>query len=79
VAGYHIVKQGEHIASIAENYGFSQYSTIWNDAANADIRKQRDNPSVLSPGDKLLFRTHRIRSIRGQLRSGICLCWRENL
>jgi len=49
----HTVKQGEHIASIADAYGFSSWETIWEDDANADLRKKRPNPNTLLPGDKV--------------------------
>lgn len=49
----HVVKQGEHIASIADNYGFSSWETVWDDAANAELRKKRPNPNTLLPGDKV--------------------------
>ena len=47
----HTVKQGDHLAKIAAQYGFSDYRTIWDDAANADLKKKRKNPNVLLPGD----------------------------
>ena len=37
----HIVKQGEHIASIADVYGFSSWETVWDDDGNAELRKRR--------------------------------------
>jgi N-acetylmuramoyl-L-alanine amidase len=49
----HVVQQGEHISSIAGQYGFTDYLTIWNDAQNASLRKQRPNPHVLYPGDNV--------------------------
>lgn len=47
----HIVKQGEHLASIAAKYGFQNYQTIWNDGSNSGLRANRSNPHVLMPGD----------------------------
>ena len=46
----HIVKQGEHLTRLAEMFGFRDPDTIWNDGANASLKKQRD-PNVLFPGD----------------------------
>lgn len=46
----HVVKQGEHLARIAEQYGFLP-ETIWNDPANAELKKKRLNPNVLFEGD----------------------------
>jgi hypothetical protein len=49
----HVVKQGEHIASIADTYGFSSWETVWDDSGNAELRKKRPNPNTLLPGDKV--------------------------
>jgi len=49
----YVVQQGDHISQIAEKYDFRSYLTIWDDAANADLRKQRKSPNVLLPGDEL--------------------------
>ncbi|HVN07114.1 MAG TPA: hypothetical protein VMT86_22000, partial [Bryobacteraceae bacterium] len=38
---------------IAQQYGFSDYNTIWNDPNNADLQSQRQNPNVLNPGDQV--------------------------
>jgi hypothetical protein len=47
----HIVKQGDHLSGLAQQYGFRDYRTIWNHALNADLKKLRQNPNVLLPGD----------------------------
>jgi N-acetylmuramoyl-L-alanine amidase len=47
----HEVVQGEHLAMIAAQYGFTDYSIIWNDGNNAQLKAQRINPNVLLPGD----------------------------
>jgi len=51
----HTVKQGEHISSIAEQYRFFDYHTIWDDPQNAALKQKRKNPSVLFPGDQLFI------------------------
>ena len=53
MSSYHIVAQGEHLSSIAEQYGFSDYRTIWNHPENADLKQRRPDPHVLFPGDRL--------------------------
>jgi hypothetical protein len=50
MAGNYTVKQGDHVAAIAQQFGFSDYNTIWNDPNNADLKAKR-NPNVLFPGD----------------------------
>jgi hypothetical protein len=47
----HVVEQGEHTSSIAEQHGFRDYRSVWEDQQNAGLRTQRQNPNVLLPGD----------------------------
>lgn len=49
----HEVLQGEHLASIAANSGFENLETIWNDPLNAELRKRRESPLMLLPGDEI--------------------------
>jgi len=49
------VEQGDTLARIADEHGFSDYKTIWDRPENAELRQQRDNPNVLSPGDKIFI------------------------
>ena len=51
----HTVKQGEHISSIAEQYRFLDYRTIWDNPNNAALKQKRKNPNVLFPGDQLFI------------------------
>jgi hypothetical protein len=45
------VQQGDHLAKIAKEFGIPDYHRIWDAPENADLRKLRDNPHVLFPGD----------------------------
>ena len=54
----HTVKDGEYLSSIAADYGFSSYRSIWDHPQNAALKAQRKNPNVLLPGD-ILFIPHR--------------------
>jgi len=47
----HVVQQGEHLSQIAEKYGFRDYKIVWNHPSNADLKKLRQSPNVLMPGD----------------------------
>jgi hypothetical protein len=49
----HVVVQGEHLSSIADQYGFTDYTVIWNDPNNAMLKQQRVNPNVLQAGDSV--------------------------
>lgn len=49
------VQQGDTIVKIAKAHGFRRWETIWEDSANAALRKKRANPRVLEPGDVLVI------------------------
>ncbi len=53
VSFVHTVEQGDHMAKIADEYGFSDYHTIWDLPDNADLRAKRSDPSLLMPGDQI--------------------------
>jgi hypothetical protein len=60
----HVVKQGEHLARIAELYGFLP-DTIWNDPANAELKKKRTNPNVLKEGDVITIPERKAKDVSG--------------
>jgi N-acetylmuramoyl-L-alanine amidase len=47
----HTVQQGECLSSIARQYGFKDWKVLYDDPANAELKKRRPNPNVLYPGD----------------------------
>ena len=51
----HTVVQGEYLSGIAKMHGFSSYKVIWDHAQNAELKKQRQNPNVIFPGDQLFI------------------------
>lgn len=55
MASYHKVEQGECLSSIAQQYGFTDYHTIYDHPRNALLKQQRPNPNVLLPGDCLFI------------------------
>jgi hypothetical protein len=48
----HVVRQGEHLESIAHRFGFDAGS-VWNDSRNEALRAERPDPAQLAPGDRL--------------------------
>ncbi len=55
MADYYTVKQGDHLPKIAKDHGFPDYTVIWDHPNNADLKKQRQNPNVLLPGDQVFI------------------------
>ncbi len=51
----YIVQQGDYLSKIANDFGFSDYRTIWNHPDNSELKSKRVNPNVLYPGDKLMI------------------------
>jgi hypothetical protein len=58
----YIVQQGDYISKIAADNGFTDFNTIWNDGANAQLKAQRETPNVLMPGDKLHIPDKEVRT-----------------
>jgi hypothetical protein len=47
------VQQGDCLSSIADDFGFLDYRTIYDDPLNDDFRALRPNPNLIYPGDVL--------------------------
>lgn len=47
----HEVRQGEHLARIVLDYGFTDPDAIWGLSANQSLRDQGRTPATLAPGD----------------------------
>ncbi len=52
---YYTVQQGECLSSIAKQYGFPDYATLYRHPENAAFRKKRPNPNIICPGDTLFI------------------------
>ena len=55
------VQQGDYLAKIAKDFGFSDYRTIWNHPDNSELKSKRKNPNILYPGDKLVIPDRKLR------------------
>ena len=51
MAGWHTVKQGECLSSLAAAHHLPGWSIIYNHAENANFRQEHPNPNVTYPGD----------------------------
>lgn len=61
MAGYYQARQGDHLSRIAANFGFSGYRSIWDHPNNADLKKTRQTPHILLPGDNLFIPDREVR------------------
>ena len=50
---YYTVQQGDHLSKIAKDNGFTDYTVIWDHPNNSDLKKLRQNPNILFPGDEI--------------------------
>ncbi len=51
----HTVKKGENLDKIAKTYGIKSFKSIYDDPVNAKFRRQRKNPDLIQPGDKIII------------------------
>ena len=51
----YIVQDGDCLASIAKEAGFSDWRTIYDDPKNASFRQLRPDPNIISPGDEIFI------------------------
>ena len=65
MAEQHSVKQGEHLSQIARKYGFRNYLIIWDHANNAALKKLRQDPNILFPGDSLYIPDRTPKTVPG--------------
>ena len=49
------IKQGDHVAALADQFGFRELKTIWDHPKNAALKDLRKTPHILLPGDTLFI------------------------
>jgi N-acetylmuramoyl-L-alanine amidase len=59
----HTVEKGECFTSIARQYGFADYHTLYDHPQNAPLKKKRPNPNMLLPGDEVFVPEHQPKDI----------------
>lgn len=59
--GNHIVEAGECLASIAHAHGFF-WETLWDLPENEELRREREDPNMLLPGDRVMVPPPRAKS-----------------
>src|ERR1043165_791294 len=62
---YHTVMQGEYLAKIARQYGFTKWQILWDAPENKDLKQKRKNPNVLFPGDEVFIPDKELREESG--------------
>jgi hypothetical protein len=55
MAAYYIVKQGDYVARLAAEAGFSSYDAVWDHPNNAQLKAKRKDPNILLPGDQIFI------------------------
>jgi hypothetical protein len=55
MAQTYVVKQGDYLTKIAQQFGFADYVGIWEHPDNKALRNERKSPNVLMPGDRLFI------------------------
>jgi len=58
----HEVKQGDSVISLSERHGHFAV-TIWDDPANAELKKRRENMNALMPGDPITIPDKRPKEV----------------
>lgn len=61
----HVVKQGDCMSSIADQYGFF-WQTLWNHERNAELKERRRDPNVLMAGDRVFIPDVRAKEESGE-------------
>ena len=59
----HTAEEGDSVIKLADQHGHFA-ATIWNDAANAELKKKRKDMNVLLPGDVVVIPDKRVKEVK---------------
>ncbi|MBN1207998.1 MAG: peptidoglycan-binding protein [Myxococcaceae bacterium] len=59
----HVVRPGECLTTIARQYGFLDYRTVYEHPDNEALRQKRPNPNILFPGDVVAIPERKAKSV----------------
>jgi hypothetical protein len=51
----YIVRHGDNLSGIAQQRGYRDWSVIYNSRCNDALRRQRPNPNLIQPGDRVML------------------------
>lgn len=66
MAARHRVQQGEHLSSVAKQYGFANWRTIYNHPKNDEFKQKRPDPNVLYPDDRIYIPDKELKEESGE-------------
>jgi hypothetical protein len=55
MSGFHTVKHGENLSSIARLYGLATWRAIYDHPTNAAFRRSHPDPNLIFPGDRVFI------------------------
>ncbi|HEX6629668.1 MAG TPA: LysM domain-containing protein [Gemmatimonadaceae bacterium] len=65
----HVVRRGESLATIAASYGLASWQALYDAPCNGELRRQRANPALLQPGDRVRIPPDARQLAQARLRS----------
>lgn len=60
---YYQAQKGDCFSSLAKQFGFVDYQTIFNHPQNSALKEQRKNPNILYPGDQVFIPDPELRQV----------------
>ena len=67
MAKIHKVQQGETVSSIAKQYGFPNWESLYNHPDNSEFKELRPNPDLIYPKDEIVIPERNIAQFKAKL------------